>query len=303
MKKILLIIFTSLLIFNCSSDENDEQPENQDGSILYAMKETETSIVTSKIVQIDKSTGNETTVLDFNEYFGGIVFNNSTNEIIGINEDNRIYKINVENNSFTTIDLDNSENVEYSLVMDNNNELFVIKKTDEVNGHSQLMKINQENGNETLIIDFQENEHVGKTLTLNKSTNEIFAIGDSPTNLNVLYKINLQNNTFTTIDLEINDNVGYELLYGNSQLYAMKETENNSVTSELIQINSDSGNETPLIDFNEYIGEIVIDFSENIMFGVGDDNELFKINLNNNSFTKINLDTNGNVYYELALKQ
>jgi len=83
----------------------------------------------------------------------------------------------------------------------------------------------------------------------------------------------------------------------------MKETENTSVTSKLIEINLENGNQTTLIDFNEYVGELAFDFSENMMFGVGSNNELFKINLTNNSFTKINLDNSQNIDYELIIIQ
>jgi len=151
MKKNLLLILISLIIINCTNDTNEtpdnEQNENVSELFAYKDKDEISSSYISKIIKINQTNGNETTIKSFgtDEYIQSMVFNNSTNEILGTGLNNQLIKINIENGSITTIDLDNSENIIYDdFIMDNENNLFAYKDKDEVSSSyiSKIVKIN-----------------------------------------------------------------------------------------------------------------------------------------------------------------
>ena len=212
MKKIIFLLLISILFIECNSDDT-EADQNQRGNNLFAFKENElpnTNFI-SKIIEIDQANGNETTILEFNnnEYIESFVFNSETNEILGVGNDDKLYKINTETRTFTTINLDNSESIIYQLVIGNDNRLFAFKENELPNTNfiNKVIEIDQVNGNETTILEFSNNEHV-ESLVFNSETNEILGVGND----DKLYKINTETRTFTTINLDNSESIIYQLV-------------------------------------------------------------------------------------------
>ncbi len=307
MKKIIFLLLISILFIECNSDDT-EADQNQRGNNLFAFKENElpnTNFI-SKIIEIDQANGNETTILEFNnnEYIESFVFNSETNEILGVGNDDKLYKINTETRTFTTINLDNSESIIYQLVIGNDNRLFAFKENELPNTNfiNKVIEIDQANGNETTILEFNNNEYI-ESLVFNSETNEILGVGND----DKLYKINTETRTFTTINLDNSESIIYQLVIGNdNRLFAFKENElpNTNFINKVIEIDQVNGNETTILEFsnNEHVESLVFNSETNEILGVGNDDKLYKINTETRTFTTINLDNSESIIYQLVIK-
>lgn len=307
MKKLLLITL-SLILFNCSNDdETTNNPPASEYSEIFAYKGDDNPSGTNyepRIVKINPTNGNETDIayLNLGEYLYGFVYNNSTNEIYGL-ENNKLYKINVNNGTHTTINLDNSTGEIFyeELIIDNNNNIYAYKGDDtpETSYVPRIVKINPNNGTETDIAFLNIGEYL-YGFVFNNATNQIYALEN-----NKLYKINISDGSHTTVDL---DNSTGEIFYeeliidNSNNIYAYKgdDTIGTSYIPRIVRIDPSNGNETDIANLNigEYLYGFVYDNETDEILGL-EDNKLYKINVSNGTHSTINLDnSSSDIFYE-----
>lgn len=271
---------------------------------LYAFKgsdELNTTVI-PEIININPNNGKETIIKKFKagEYIQNLVFNNNTDEIYGIGENNKLIKTNVINKTTATITLDTSSEINYELVIDNKNNLYAFKGNDEPNTTivPKIISINPNDGKETVIKAFQTSVYI-RNLVFNNSTNEIYGIDDN----NKLYIINI-NGTSKTIALDNTSDIDYELIIdAKNNLYAFKgyDDPNPTIIPAIISINPVGGKETIIkkFDINKYLRGLVFNNETNQFYGIGDNNTLYIVGLDGITKT-IELDKSNNINYELV---
>ena len=268
---------------------------------LYAFKSDDeiNSTVVPSIVKIDPSNGNETTITTLTENIDDLAFNNETNQIYGVGEENALFKIDVTNGTTSSVNLDNSSFMIYELITDNENNLYAFKGEDEINSTvvPSIVKIDLSNGNETKIATLTE---YITDLAFNDETNQIYGVGEE----NALFKIDVTNGTTSSVNLDNSSHIFYELVTDNhNNLYAFKGDDeiNSTVVPSIVKIDPTNGNETTIATLTEYVSELVFNDETNQIYGVGwEDNKLFKIDVRNGTTSSVNLDNSSYIFYELV---
>ena len=286
-----------------------------DNNLIYAIKsDFVSSTETTKFVNIDPTNGNKMNLLDLQttDNYESASINKSTNQIFFItslgdgNIDTEIYTINITNNSFSMADLNNDPEIDYQLLPISNGTLYAIKQSYISNTTtSKLVSINPTNGNETVILDLQTIDNFN-SLAFNSQTNKIFGvtnIGDGNVDCEI-YTIDLTNNSYSFQPLS--NQFKYELAISESgTLYGIEQTFDNTISSKLYTLNPANGSKTLVIDLqttdsfnnlimkgNKLIGATNIDFP-NV------DSEIYTIDIQNNSFSFVDLNDIVGIDFEL----
>ena len=287
-----------------------------ENNFIYAIKsDYVSSSETTKFIKINPKNGNKIELLDLQttDNIKSLSINNSTNQIFGVtrlgdgNSDLEIYTINFKENTFSSTNLNHDPEIEYVLVPKNNGTIYAIKQSGDSSSPftSKLITINPSNGEEINILDLQTT-HNFNSLVFNNQTNQIFGatyIGDG--NLkSEIYTIDLNNNNFTFRPL--NDQFSYELaITDNGTLYTIKQTFGVSEPTKLYTLNPSNGNETFILDLetNESFNNLIV--KENKLIGATDidypniNSEIYTIDIQNNSFSFENLNSDPNIDFEL----
>ncbi len=245
MKKGLLIFFTSLIFaFGCSTENlTPEMP------IIYGYKicSEYSGHTTSLIVQINPINGSETTIAELpinkncRDKYRNLVYASSTNEIIGIYDDNALLKVNVKTGVSTFVPL--AGNGRYNdLVLDKKQNLYAY--TNSIN----LIKIDEFTGAETTIANLPQEYKVynwDRNIAYDPSSNEIIGISG-----NSLLKVNLETGK-STIVTPINNGVYAGLVLNKNQtLYTTKIGSNNMIggLNQIVKIDKTTGSESIIAD-------------------------------------------------------
>jgi hypothetical protein len=246
MKKGLLIFFTSLLFaFGCSTENlTPEMP------IIYGYKiySEYSGHTTSLIVQINPINGSETTIAELpinknvRDKYRNLVYASSTNEIIGIYDDNALLKVNVKTGVSTFVPL--AGNGRYNdLVLDEKQNLYAY--TNSIN----LIKIDKVTGAETTIANLPQEYNTAynffRNIAYDPSSNEIIGISG-----NSLLKVNLETGKSTIVTPKNNGQNAGLVLNKNQTLYTTKIVYNNLNRSGnlIVKIDKTTGSESIIAD-------------------------------------------------------
>ena len=170
------------------------------------------------LLGIDQTNGNTVNTINLSTNFSNssqnadnspesLVFNQATNEIIGI-VGNIIVKFNIASNTETSFILPVITSSDYGDIIVANNKLFVTKRdySNSSNYVHSLLEIDQTNGNTVntinLSTDFsnssQNADNSPESLVFNQATNEIIGIVG-----NIIVKFNIASNTETSFILPV----------------------------------------------------------------------------------------------------
>jgi hypothetical protein len=188
---------------------------------LFAYKD---QITPSQIVEIDKVTGNEISVIaDINHsnYLADFNFDSSTNEIICDYSDNNVtylYKINVDTGQTTSVQSNPTTGRYENWIMSDDNRLFAYK--DQITP-SQIVEIDKMTGNEIGVIANVNHGNYLSNFNFDTSTNEIIC-DYTDNNDTFLYKINI--NSGQTNSINTNTQFVYEnwIMSDDNRLFAYK---------------------------------------------------------------------------------
>ncbi|WP_223154620.1 hypothetical protein [Aestuariibaculum sediminum] len=180
-----------------------------------------------QIVEIDKSNGTSQLVATLNinsTYFGNLVFDSSSNKIIGLYDvdDNNVSQslliVDLNNGNSQTVHLNNvSENSRYSgLIVGNNSKLYGYKYYGTPSGDSseqkQIVEIDKSNGTSQLVATLNVISTYFGNLVFDSSSNKIIGLYDVDDN-NVsqsLLIVDLNNGNSQTVDLNnVSENSRY----------------------------------------------------------------------------------------------
>jgi uncharacterized protein YkvS len=220
------------------------------------------------------------------------------------------YRVLAFNNVGNSITYSNEVSITTTDANPTSNLIYAIKSDFAGAVTTKLVSVESENGNETTLVDFQTTDNCEST-SINIASNQIFfvtSLGDGNTDTEI-YTADLSNNTFTTVNLNSDSEIDYELVpTNNGTLYAIKQSYiSNTVTSKLVSINPANGNESLLVDLNttDNFNSLAFDSQSNKIYGVtslGDGNtlaEIYTIDLTNNSYSFQTL--SDQFRYELAI--
>ncbi|RKE95103.1 hypothetical protein [Ichthyenterobacterium magnum] len=177
-------------------------------SLITRLFTYKNQITPSQIVEIDKTTGNEISVIaniNHNNYLADFNFDSSTNEIICDYSDNNVkylYKINVNTGETISVQSNPTNGRYENWIMSNDNRLFAYK--DQITP-SQIVEIDKTTGNEISVIASINHNNYLADFNFDSSTNEIIC-DYSDNNVKYLYKINV--NTGETISVQSNPTNG-----------------------------------------------------------------------------------------------
>ena len=208
--------------FTMSNLNNDPEIDYQllpmTNGTLYAVKQSYISdITTSKLISINPTNGNETVILDLQttDNFNSLAFNNQTNKIFGVtnigdgNLDCEIFTIDLTNNAFSFQPLSNQ--FKYELAISENGTLYGMEQTFDNTISSKLYTLNPTNGSKTLVVDMQTTDSFNNIILkgdkLIGATNIDFPNVDSE-----IYTVDLQNNNFSFVDFNNNNEIDFELV-------------------------------------------------------------------------------------------
>lgn len=134
----------------------------------------------------------------------------------------------------------------------NQSKLYTLKQTDlfPTTYNSNVISLNVENLSETLISQLSDKNYLSG-LVINRSTNDLFAIGYdksiSPTD-NKLYRINIVNGNTTEVDLPdvVNGYYSDLTIDNNGNLFAIREDDNpvSTYIPQIVKINQTNGSLT-----------------------------------------------------------
>lgn len=208
----------------------------------------------------------------------------------------------------------------------NQSKLYTLKQTDlfPTTYNSNVISLNVENLSETLISQLSDKDYL-RGLVINRSTNELFAIGYdksiSPTD-NKLYRINIVNGNTTKVDLPdvVNGYYSDLTIDNNGNLFAIREDDNpvSTYIPQIVKINQTNGSLTIIgtLNVNTYLDDIEFNQSTNEIFGIGSDKttavkdeKLYKMNIISGIVSNVDLqdyvggfytnfviDNNANIY-------
>ena len=165
---------------------------------LFAYKD---QVTPSQIVEIDRATGNEISVIaDINHsnYLADFNFDSSTNEIICDYTDNNVkylYKINVDTGQTTSVQSNSATGRYENWIMSDDNRLFAYK--DQITP-SQIIEIDKATGNEISVIADINHSNYLADFNFDSSTNEIIC-DYTDNNVKYLYKINVDTGQTTSV--------------------------------------------------------------------------------------------------------
>lgn len=185
---------------------------------LFAIKQSYVSeIITSKLVSINPSTGNETILLDLQttDNFNSLSFNVQTNKIFGVtsigdgNSDSEIYTIDLTNNTYSFQPL--STQFRYELAISDNGILYGLEYDSVVSVSSKLYSLDPENGSKTLIVDMQTTDNFTNLIIKGNKVFGTTSLGDGNSDSEI-YTIDTQDKTFLFINLNVNSEIDFELV-------------------------------------------------------------------------------------------
>jgi hypothetical protein len=326
-------------LINCSSDDDSQENETPEigKNTIFTYKGERNSNGTnyvSKIVRIDQNNGNETDIANLETgpslHFDNFVYNKITNQILGLEGDiyetynniNRIFKINVNDGTHSIVTLDNSGGISYNnLIIDNNNNIYAYKYSDRNGTYlPKIVRIDQNNGNETDIANFEIGLNFA-SLLYNEGTNQILGLEStffgSGNSQNRLFEINLNDGNYSILNLQNSGGIFYEelIIDNNNNLYAFKgEYLLFSATNympRIVRIDQSNGNEIDIANFelsfysnDTYLEDLVYNKGTKQVLGLlKSQNSLFKINVNDGTYSIVNLDNSEGIFYkELIIK-
>lgn len=283
---------------------------------VFALKsDYVSSSVTTKLITINPTNGNKSDLLDLQttDNIRSLSRNIQTNQIFGItnlgdgNIDIEIYTINLSNNTFSMVDINNNIEIDYQLVPKNNGTLYAIKQSyvSEITT-SKLVSINPSNGNETILLDLQTTDNFS-SLVFNSQSNQIFGItniGDGNVDSEI-YTIDLTDNSFSFQPLS--NQFDYELTISeNGMIYAMEQTFDDTISSKLYKLNPADASKTLIVDMQTTDSFNNLIFKENKVIGETNfdspnvDSKIYIIDLQNNSFSFFDFNDNNEIDYELV---
>lgn len=304
-----LLILSLLLIVACTSEESTSTNTNDEFNIYtFKYNQEQNSEFDSKLIGLDINDGSEVIVTEFepNTKIHGFVVNEISNEMIGVTNKsyssqylNKLYFIDLEDGSYSTLELDNSSSSIYydDLVLDEEGNIFAFKSNyNQYTGiPHKIVQINREDGSETSIANFNEGVFLDD---LNyEQSNKVFCLRSS-----FLIEIDLNNGDHSGTNL--NTDYSYSGLVKNNynEYFAFKEKrdQDSNLNPEIIRIEESSGDETIIQTLNEGIRlrGIAYDNLTNTILGIGNENHLYKIDANNGIMTTIPLDNTVGVKYE-----
>jgi len=201
----------------------------------------------------------------------------------------------------------------------NLSKLITLKQTDlyPTTYNSNVISLSVENSSETLISQLTEKDYLNG-LVINRTTNELFAIGYdksvNPTDKK-LYKINIANGIVTKVDLpDVTNGYYHDLtIDNNGNLFAIQEDDNpiSTFIPKLVKINQSNGSLITIatLNVNTYLDDIEFNQTTNEIFGIGgdktatvEDEKLFKINIASGIVSNLDLqDYNGGYYTNLVI--
>lgn len=208
--------------FSMSNLNNDPEIDYQllpiTNGTLYAIKQSYISdTTTSKLVSINPTNGNETVILDLQttDSFNSLAFNSQTNKIFGVtnigdgNVDSEMFTIDLANTSYSFQPLSNQ--FKYELAISEDGILYGMEQNFDNNISSKLYTLNPTNGSKSLIVDMQTTDSFNNLIL--KGNKIIGATNiDFPNVDSEIYTIDLQNNAFSFVDFNNNNEIDFELV-------------------------------------------------------------------------------------------
>lgn len=264
---------------------------------LYAFKRTDPNneIYTEQIVKIDRNSGKEETVMEFElakDFLRHPVFIPSSKEIIGCNFF-QLLKIDLETGTCSVI-LDLPENVSYpGLFIDDNENLYGCKSKHDGNGNytRHIVKIDKSSGKEQIIATIDIQDLYLESPVFIPSSKDVFVTAEDQ-----LLKINLENGSFNILQ-ENRHYIGM-VIDNNENLYAFNITKDYE-TIQMLKIDKKTGKEELFNDSKRIESAILpVFFSSTKEIIAISGQQLLKTNIENGETQKVPLASD---YNELIL--
>ena len=285
-----------------------------ENSVVYAIKSDFSGKDMTSLVSVDPTNGDKTNLLNLEttDNFESTSINNTTNEIFFVtslgdgNVDTEIFTVNILSNSFSTENLNDDSEIDYELAAESNGTLYAAKQSYISNTTtSKLVSINPTNGSETVILDLKTTDDFN-SLTFDIQNNQLYGvtnIGDGNSDSEI-FTIDLTNKSYSSQPLS--NQFNYELVIAeNGVLYGMEQTFDNATSSKLYILNPTDGNKTLVVDMQTTNSFHNLIFKAEKIIGAtnidgGNVSQLYTIDLQNRSFSSVDLNENSGLDFELV---
>ncbi|MDO5106595.1 hypothetical protein [Capnocytophaga sp.] len=263
-----------------------------------------------ELVKIDKNTGSQSTVanLDIEDiYFRNLIFDEQEKSIIGltkmVSQNAVLVKVNLETGKNTKIPLSDITTIDFrELVKDNKGNFYSHRRnyTDDNNYLTQLVKININTGNQSVVANLDIDKNYFTDLVFNEQENNVIGLVRKQSNGSILLKVNLETGKNTKIPLSNTSSIDFDGLVkdnkGNFYAYRRDYTNMDNYITQLVKIDISTGHQSVVTNLDiegSYFTDLVFDEQENSIIGFtkGQSNHttLLKVNLETGKSTKIAL--------------
>jgi len=198
--------------------EIDYQLLSSSTGTLFAIKHSYVSdVITSKLVSINATNGEETLVLDLKttDNFNSLVYSSQANKIYAVtnigdgNLDCEIYSIDLKDNSYSSSFLSNE--FHYELAITENGNLYGLEQTFDNTTSAKIYKLDPEIGSKSLVIDLETTDSFNNLISKGNSLIGTSNI-DFPNIESEIYTIDLQNTTFSYVSFNDDNGIDFKLV-------------------------------------------------------------------------------------------
>lgn len=273
---------------------------------LYAYKRNydDPDNTIAQVVSIDPATGSETLVVNLNNYeMGDMVYLPSTHELVGINFDTALTKINLTTKQITTVVLGPQQNIDFQeLVVDKYNNLYAVKRdwSDEEHYKHSLVKIDPATGTYTSVKTFEYNPYWERLVYL-PATHEVVGLANTSRGI---FRLNLDTKDTSTVELTGVMSIEYrELAVDNqSNLYSYKGNyaDPDNYIGVIVKLNLANGQETTyatITDYGKFHDNFIFIPHRNELVSIWDQTGLYRLNIGTKEDNIIPVTTAPNTTY------
>ncbi|MFA8436561.1 MAG: IPT/TIG domain-containing protein [Marinifilaceae bacterium] len=269
------------------------------------------------LITMDPTTGEEQIYCELpafgaNWLYSSITYLAKTNElaILAISEESGkdvgLCMVNLETKVCSKVELEGEDRYYYyDLFSDKEDNLYATKCPDMSQDHVYMMKIDPSTGTQKVFQEYSDSYSFGLPIYFEEANEVVVMIADDyDYSVSRLGKINMENGTKSDINLKETGNYQGLTADKDNNLYFIKKDRGQDEAVG-IKLNLETGKEETFIKFqetNHYLGKPIYFQTTNELLYLPEDNGdstlyLLKVNLDNKSILKIELNPGENIYY------
>ncbi|RZT92366.1 IPT/TIG domain-containing protein [Ancylomarina subtilis] len=197
---------TTVNIASESDNESIKEIVIGDNDDLYGFYETDIQGEhVNQIVKVDKTTGSKIFVADLSSfsygYYESLVYDSQSKSIIGLFNDTKLIKVNVQSGKVTTVNIASESDNESikEIVIGDNDDLYGFYETDIQGEHvNQIVKVDKTTGSKVFVADLSSfNYGYYESLVYDSQSKSIIGLFNDTK----LMKVNVQSGKVTTVNI------------------------------------------------------------------------------------------------------